>query len=64
MDIKNEQPTWLELERVIPLSEAGQITNLSRDGLQRHHGDKIIRLSPRRVGMKLRDALAIGEAKA
>jgi hypothetical protein len=55
----NINPDWVELERVLPINEACRITNLSRDGLQRHHRDKIVRLSPRRVGMKLRDVLAI-----
>jgi hypothetical protein len=67
MDTKNkfsERPTWLELERVIPLSEAVELTSISRDGLLRHHHDKIVRLSPRRVGMKLRDAIAIGGTTA
>jgi hypothetical protein len=50
---------WIELERVVPIAEAERITSLSRDGLQRHHRDKIVRLSPRRVGMRLRDVLAI-----
>jgi hypothetical protein len=58
-EIKFERPTWLELERVISIAEAERLTSLSRDGLQRHHRDKIVRLSPRRVGMRLRDALAI-----
>jgi hypothetical protein len=58
-EVKSEHPTWLELESIIPLPKVEKITNLSRDGLQRHHPSKIVRLSPRRVGMKLRDALAI-----
>jgi hypothetical protein len=56
---KVEQPAWLELERIIPLAEVEKITSLSHDSLGRHHKDKIIHLSPRRRGMKLRDVLAI-----
>jgi hypothetical protein len=56
---KTERPTWLELERVVPLPEVERITSLSHDSLKRHHKDKIVNLSPRRVGMKLRHALAI-----
>jgi hypothetical protein len=54
-----QSPSWLELERVIPLAEVKVMTNLSRDSLKRHHGDKIVQLSPRRQGIKLRNVLAI-----
>ena len=59
------RPDWLELERVVPLTEAERITTLSHDSLKRHHKDKIVVLSPRRIGMRLRDVLAIvnGEAR-
>jgi hypothetical protein len=56
---KSDQPTWLELERVLSLPEVERITNLSVDSLNRHHKEKIVELSPRRRGMRLRDALAI-----
>jgi hypothetical protein len=36
-----------------------RITSLSEDTIRRHHPDRVRRLSDRRVGMKLRDALAI-----
>jgi hypothetical protein len=63
-EIKFERPTWLELERVVSIAEAEQITSLSRDALQRHYREKIVRLSPRRVGMRLRDVLAIANSGA
>jgi hypothetical protein len=56
---KSDQPTWLELERVLSMSEVEEITSLSVDSLNRHHKEKIVELSPRRRGMKLKDALAI-----
>ena len=56
---KSDQPTWLELERVLSLPEVESITSLSVDSLNRHHKGKIVELSPRRRGMKLKDALAI-----
>ena len=40
-----------------------KFTGLSRDSLQRHHRDKIVHLSPRRVGMTLRSALAIAKGE-
>ena len=64
MDAESEKaPSWLELERVVPLPEVEKFTGLSRDSLQRHHRDKIVHLSPRRVGMKLRSALAIANGE-
>ena len=56
---KSDQPTWLELERVLSMPEVEEITSLSVDSLNRHHREKIVELSPRRRGMKLKDALAI-----
>ncbi|HEU4804933.1 MAG TPA: hypothetical protein VFS91_03855 [Nitrobacter sp.] len=58
-------PSWLELESVIKLEaedgviSAETITSLSADTLQREYPDLIVRLSPGRRGMKLRDALRI-----
>jgi predicted DNA-binding transcriptional regulator AlpA len=60
---KTERPSWLDLERVIPLPEVTAITSLSRDSLDRHHRDKYVRLGPRRIGIKMRNVIAIGEAK-
>jgi hypothetical protein len=50
----------LELRKIIPLAQVTELTTLSEDSLKRHHADKIKRLSPRRLGMRLGDALAIG----
>jgi hypothetical protein len=61
---KSERPpTWLELERALPLPEVQELTGLSRDSLTRHHRDKIVQLTPRRCGMKLRDVLTIVNGK-
>jgi hypothetical protein len=57
-------PTWLELERVISLPEATSLTNLSHDTLKKQYRHLIVRLSPRRVGMKMSDALAITRGNA
>jgi hypothetical protein len=53
----------LELERVCPLSEVEQLTSLSADTLKRRHKDKIVYLSPRRLGMKVRNVLAINNGE-
>jgi hypothetical protein len=60
---KAERPTWLELERVLELPEVEEITSLSVDSIKRHHKDKLVNLSPRRLGMKLRNALAIANGE-
>jgi hypothetical protein len=50
-------PNWIELQRVIPLGEASRLSSLSIDTIKREHPEKVIRLSPRRCGMRLGDAL-------
>jgi hypothetical protein len=50
----------LELLKIITLERVTELTTLSVDSLKRHHADKIRRLGPRRLGMCLGDALAIG----
>jgi hypothetical protein len=49
----------LELERVISLGQAEESSGLSCDTIKRRHADKIIHLSPRRRGIKLKHALAL-----
>jgi hypothetical protein len=51
----------LELERILTLQEAIELSRLSRDTIKRRHSKKLIRLSPRRLGMRLRDALMLKE---
>jgi hypothetical protein len=53
--IKSMPP--LELARVVSLAEAARLAGLSEDTIRRRHGDKIIKLSPRRSGMRTLDAL-------
>ena len=61
---KLDLPPEIALRRVIPISQAAEITNLSKDTLKRRYPDKVIRLSVRRLGMRLADALAIGTPPA
>jgi hypothetical protein len=63
IDTKTERPSWLELESVIRPPKVEQITSLSWDTITRNHADKVVDLSPRRRGMKLKDALAIAAGK-
>ena len=55
-------PSGLELDRIITLQEAEKISSLSVDSWKRHHSDKVVELSPRRRGVRLRDALMLREA--
>jgi hypothetical protein len=49
----------IELNRIIPISEAAALSSISPDGWYRHHKDKLIKLTEKRVGVRLRDALFI-----
>ena len=55
-------PSKLELDRIISLQEAEQVSSLSPDSWKRNHPDKIVELSPRRLGVRLRDALMLGKS--
>jgi hypothetical protein len=62
--MSEEKLTALELERVAPMSEAEHLSGLSEYTLRRHYADKIIDLSPRRQGMRVRDALFLRPQKS
>ncbi len=49
----------LERLRIVSMAEAARLAGLSEDSLRRHHGSKIIKLSPRRDGMRVEDALML-----
>jgi hypothetical protein len=51
----------LEQRRIVTMQEAVELTTLSEDTLARNYPDLIIRLSPRRKGMRLGDVLTIAE---
>jgi hypothetical protein len=51
--------TSLELERIVSLQEASRLSSESVDTLRRRHRDKIIQLSPRRQGMRVKHALML-----
>jgi hypothetical protein len=52
----------LELSRIIELPEASRLSSLSIDTIKRRYKDKLIKLSPRRLGIRLRDALLLSES--
>jgi hypothetical protein len=55
-------PPALELDRIISLQAAEKISTLSPESWKRHHADKVIQLSERRFGVRLRDALMLRRA--
>jgi hypothetical protein len=57
-------PSWIELESVQKMSVVEEITSLSGDNLRRNYPDYVVKLSPRRDGMKLKHALAIANGTA
>jgi hypothetical protein len=54
-----EVPLELQLERIVSLEQAAELSGLSPDTWRRRFPEKIKRLSPRRVGVKLREALML-----
>ena len=56
-------PSFLELESVQRMPVVARITSLSPDTLKRRYPELVVRLSERRVGMKLRHALAIAASR-
>jgi hypothetical protein len=51
----------LEGERIISLPEAARLNGTSVDTIRRRHADKILRMSDKRVGMRLKDALGLAQ---
>lgn len=51
--------TKLELERVVDKPEAVRLSGISWDTIRRTHRDKIVQLSKRRVGMKMKHAISL-----
>jgi hypothetical protein len=54
----------LELNRIVSLAEAAALRGVSKDTIKRRYPEIIIKLSPRRVGVRLRDALNLGAETA
>jgi hypothetical protein len=50
-----------ELDRILSLEQASEVSSLSVETLKRRHRGKLIRLSPRRFGIRLRDALMLSK---
>jgi hypothetical protein len=48
-----------ELNRIITLEQAAELCSLSADTIQRRWPEKLVQLSPRRIGIRVRDALML-----
>jgi hypothetical protein len=56
-------PEDLRLQQIVPLKEAARLRGVSEDTLVRTDPEKIIKLSPRRSGMRVGDALMLGKSE-
>jgi hypothetical protein len=56
--------SWVELESVKPMSVASEMTSLSPDAIRRNYWDLVVKLSPKRDGMKVKNILAIANGTA
>jgi hypothetical protein len=54
----------LELEKIVGLGQAAELSGESVDQIKRHRSQYIIRLSERRLGMRLKHALRLDEPPA
>jgi predicted HTH domain antitoxin len=60
--LENEPlPTAVQLMRIVSLRQAAELAGVSSRTMQRTYPDRIIRISPGRLGMRVRDALMIAE---
>ena len=50
----------LELERLITIEKASEIVGISDNSFRRHYGHLIRRITPRRIGVRVRDLLTVG----
>ena len=65
IDQFGERPSsWIELESVQRMPVVEKITSLSGDNIRRNYSKYVVKLSPRRDGMKLKHALAIANGTA
>ena len=54
-------PEWCWLNGYGDMGESAELAGVSPDSLKRNHADKIVRLGPRRLGMKRGVAVSLGE---
>lgn len=52
----------IEGQRVVPLKEAARLSGVSVDTLRKHFRGLIVRVGPKRVGMRLVDVIGLGQS--
>jgi hypothetical protein len=52
----------IEAQRIISLKEASRLAGVSVDTLRKHYHNLIVRVGPKRVGMRLSDVLSLGQS--
>jgi hypothetical protein len=52
----------VEGQRIVSLKEASRLAGVSVDTLRKHYKALIVRVGPKRVGMRLNDVLSLGQA--
>jgi hypothetical protein len=57
-------PSWVELQSVKRMKVASEMTSLSPDAIRRNYPELVVKLSPKRDGMKMRDILSIIDGSA
>jgi hypothetical protein len=61
--LNSSKLTAIALQPIVSLKRASEISTLSEDTIRRRYPDKIVKLSPRRSGMRVRDALLLGDTE-
>jgi hypothetical protein len=63
---QSPDPTKLAVERkrIVPIAEGARLRGVSTDTFRRTMRRKFIKLSPRRLGIRVEDALALDEGDA
>jgi predicted DNA-binding protein (UPF0251 family) len=53
----NLTPQEIEARRLVSIAEAAQLLSVSRDTVRRQYKDRFVRVSTRRLALRLRDIL-------
>lgn len=54
-------PQAIQLERILTLKQAAEMTNMSVQTWRKEYSHLIVRLTKRKIGVKLKDVLSIGK---
>jgi hypothetical protein len=54
-----DQMPLVERLRIVNMSEAVRLSGMSEDSLRRHYADRLVHMSPKRMGMRIWDCLML-----